>query len=147
MVESNQNLYAVSSSVKYPDKAILLYDGECGFCSYWAKRWHKLTEGRVQYVSYQMHAQHFPRVSMEAARKAVHLITPDGHTYYAAEAVFRALALGGKRRYLLWLYKNFPFFALVSERVYRLVSRHRHRFTYAGKSVCMPNFSSMEGGE
>jgi hypothetical protein len=55
----------------------------------------------------------------------VWLVEPDGRISGAAEAVCRALALPGKKRWMLWGYEHLPGLANVAEALYRLVSRNR----------------------
>ncbi|MEK7556540.1 MAG: DUF393 domain-containing protein [Patescibacteria group bacterium] len=118
-------------------KPTLLYDADCGFCAKWVEHWHRKTGEAVEYAPYQTHGHHFPQVSPAAARKAVQLVMPDGKVYSAAEAVFRTLALGGVKRYLLWLCRYFPLFAPISEWVYHFVATHRHWFGKpSGALVC-----------
>lgn len=126
-----------------PDKPTLLYDADCGFCTKWVNRWHKKTGAAVEYAPFQTHGHHFPQVTSEAARQAVQLVMPDGKIYAAAEAVWRTLALGGVKRYALWLYQHFPFFAHISEAVYRFIARHRSWFGRAGGApVCTSSLPS-----
>jgi predicted DCC family thiol-disulfide oxidoreductase YuxK len=44
---------------------LLLYDGDCGFCGYWARYWQKLTGERVDYRPYQELAAQYPDIPRE----------------------------------------------------------------------------------
>jgi lipase maturation factor 1 len=46
-----------------PDKPLLLYDGECGFCKLWIARWKTATGGLVDYAPSQEAAERFPEIS------------------------------------------------------------------------------------
>lgn len=35
------------------DRPIMIWDGECGFCARWIKRWERITGDKIQYVQYQ----------------------------------------------------------------------------------------------
>ena len=38
----------------------LIYDGDCGFCFYWARYWQKLTGDSVEYRPYQQVLAQYP---------------------------------------------------------------------------------------
>lgn len=40
----------------------LVYDGDCGFCGYWARYWQKLTGDSVDYRTYQDVAADYPSI-------------------------------------------------------------------------------------
>ena len=42
-------------------KPRLIYDGDCGFCVYWARYWQKLTGSSVEYRPYQEVASEYPK--------------------------------------------------------------------------------------
>ena len=44
-------------------RPVLIYDGDCGFCVYWARYWRKLTGDRVEYRPYQEAAADYPDIS------------------------------------------------------------------------------------
>ncbi len=110
------------------DRPVMLWDGDCGFCRFWIERWKRLTRGRVDYAPYQQVAgDRYPEVPEAGLRKAVHLVEPDGTVSRGAEAVFRALAVAG-RRWPLWLYRRVPGIAPLSEWAYGFVAGHRTFF-------------------
>ena len=106
--------------------AVMLYDGDCGFCRRRVDVWEKSTDGFVLYEPYQQALARFPQVRQEQCREAVQLIMPDGTVFSGACAVLQALALGGRYKRLLWCYRRVPFFGQIAEWCYRLVARHRH---------------------
>jgi len=122
-----------------PERPLLLWDGDCGFCRRWVLRWRVRTAGRVDYAPYQIAAARFPEISLEAAAAAVHLVAPDGLVSVGAEAAFRALsyAPGGGR--LLWAYERVPGFSRVSEAAYRLVAARRTFFSRLTALLWGPN--------
>ena len=103
----------------------MVFDGDCGFCRRWIARWRHATGDRIEYVPYQDATERFRDVAREDFAQAVHLIEPDGRVSHGAEAVFRALALGARRRFPLWLYDRVPLVAPVCEFCYRTVARRR----------------------
>ncbi len=107
----------------------LLFDGDCGFCRRWIRRWNKLTGDRVRYVPYQEALVHYPQLTEQQCAAAVQLVLLDGSVLSGAHAVFRALDLGGRHRWLLRLYERRPWFAGLAERLYQLVAHHRAFFS------------------
>jgi len=114
-----------------PDKALLVYDGDCHFCSLWVRRWQQLTGEAVAYLPSQdpRIAAQFPEIPREQFAAAVQLIMPDGTVYSGAEAVFHALASHRLWRWPVQLYDRFPFLARLSERAYGFVAGHRPLFS------------------
>ncbi len=106
-------------------KPVLVYDGECGFCKMWVRRWQRRTAGAIAYAPFQEAAPRFPHIPPGDFAAALKLIMPGGRVYSGAEAVFRSLALAGHRRWLLWSYEHVPGFQSVSEAVYRFIAAHR----------------------
>lgn len=111
----------------HPEKPTLLWDGECGFCARWIRRWNRLTGDAVDYRVYQDALDEFPQIDEDACRRAVQLILPDGRVYSAAHAVLRAMNIGGRDFGLLFLYQRCGFFRRLAEAAYRFVARHRDR--------------------
>ena len=108
-----------------PDKPTLLWDGECGFCARWIRRWQKATGDAVEYRPYQEALSEFPQVSRADCAAAVQLILPDGLVFAAAHAVLQALALGGRAKRLLALYERCGIFRWCAETAYRFVAANR----------------------
>ena len=110
---------------EHPSRHLLVFDGDCGFCRQWVRRWGRITGDRVEYRPYQEDATRFPEIGPDRFKAKVWLIEPDGRATGGAHAVLRLYALVGEKRGLLWLYKNFLIFAATAEAAYRLVARHR----------------------
>ena len=96
-----------------PPRPLMVYDGDCNFCTLWIRRWQQMTGESVDYLPAQdprIPAQ-FPEIPREQFDTAVQLIESDGAVYSGAEAVFRTLAHGPKCQWLLRTYENSPAFA------------------------------------
>src|SRR5215472_16191872 len=102
-------------------RPLLIYDGDCGFCGYWARYWQRLTGDRVEYRPYQEVAARYPAISTADFQRAVQFIRPDGRHASAAEASFLTLSHAPGKGSWLWLYRNLPGFAPVSERAYAFI--------------------------
>ena len=105
-------------------KPVFVYDGGCGFCKLWVRRWQKMVGEAVEFAPFQTAAQNFPDIPRSEFEAAVKLIVPDGRVFSAAEATFRMLALGGQGRWL-WLYEHVPGFKHLAEAIYRLIAKRR----------------------
>ena len=110
---------------------MLVYDGDCRFCTLWVRRWQQITGERVEYVALQTAevAVRLPELSRQELEAAVHLIEPDGVVCTGAEAVFRALAKNPRELWLQDWYEHSPGFACAAEWVYGFVARHRTFFS------------------
>ena len=109
-------------------RPLLVYDGDCGFCGYWARYWQKLTGDRVAYRPYQEVAAQYPAIPLASFQRAVQYITPDGHHASAAEASFLVLSHARGKRIWLSLYRRLPGFATIAEWAYAFTAAHRPAF-------------------
>ncbi len=109
-------------------RPMLIFDGDCAFCGYWARYWRKLTGERVEYRPYQEAVAQFPAISQAEFQRAVQYIAPDGTRASAAEASFLTLSHARGNGYWLVLYRHLPGFAAISEWAYAFVAAHRPAF-------------------
>jgi predicted DCC family thiol-disulfide oxidoreductase YuxK len=123
----NQSANGVHASDARP-RPLLIYDGDCGFCAYWARYWQKLTGDNVDYQPYQEVAEQFPTIPVTEFQRAVQYVAPDGHRASAAEASFLTLSHARGKGVWLALYKKVPGFAAVSELAYAFIAAHRGAF-------------------
>ena len=132
-----------------PDKPLVIYDGNCGFCRIWVRYWKQLTGARVDYAPSQEAGAHFPQIPPEAFQESVQLVMPGGEVISGARAVFTALQSAPGLRWMLGLYERAPAFAAVSEASYRLIAAHRTffyqvtRFTF-GKNITPLRYAGVE---
>jgi lipase maturation factor 1 len=130
-----------------PSKPLLVFDGDCNFCTLWVRRWQQLTGDRVDYLPAQDPAiiAQFPEIPRQLFETAVQLIETDGTIYSGAEAVFRTLAYGPNRQWPLRCYQSTPPMANLTEWAYRLVAENRTFFSrltrwFWGRHVEQPNY-------
>ena len=107
---------------------LLIYDGDCGFCIYWARYWQRLTGDRVTYAPYQEVTAQYPEIPMAEFQRAVQYVAPDGKIASGAEAAFLTLSHASGKRFWLTLYRHIPGFAAVAELMYSFVASHRSAF-------------------
>lgn len=114
-----------------PAKPLLVFDGDCHFCTLWIKRWQQISGDGVDYVPFQSAegAARFPELPREQFATAVQLIEPDGTVHSGARAALGALARHRLWAGLLWLYRHWGFFARAAETSYRFVAGHRGLFS------------------
>lgn len=108
-------------------RALLLWDGECGFCrrcAAWAEARDRA--GRLRALPYQ-EAPSPPMTDAlrRACGRAVHLVLPEGRTLAAGRAVLGVLALLGWERTARLLSRR-PFVWMI-EAGYWVVARNRGR--------------------
>jgi predicted DCC family thiol-disulfide oxidoreductase YuxK len=109
-------------------RPLLVYDGDCGFCAYWAHYWRELTGDSVDYRPYQEVAAQYPAIPVTDFQRAVQYITPDGRYARAAEASFLTLSHARGKGIWLALYRKLPGFATISELAYAFTAAHRPAF-------------------
>ena len=129
MQETSENRSTDAAKTPAADpRPLLVYDGDCGFCTYWARYWQELTSDRVEYRPYQEVAVRYPAISQADFQRAVQFIAPDGHVASAAEASFLTLSHARGKGFWLALYRNLPGFATISELAYAFIAAHRPGF-------------------
>ncbi|HEY2446697.1 MAG TPA: lipase maturation factor family protein [Rhizomicrobium sp.] len=123
------------SARELPDvrRPLLIYDGDCAFCMYWVRYWQQLTGDRVTYAPYQQVASQYPAIPVDEFRRAVQYIAPDGEIAGAAEASFLTLSHAPGKSYWLWLYRNIPGFAFITEIAYAFIAARRTLFDHVSR--------------
>jgi predicted DCC family thiol-disulfide oxidoreductase YuxK len=113
---------------RLPDRPLLLFDGDCGFCRFWVARWRATLRDQVDFAPAQQEVSRLPQITEQAWRRSVQLVMPEGMVYGGAEAVFRTLVYFPGRRWMLAVYRYLPGARPASEAAYRLVADHREFF-------------------
>ncbi|HXE24811.1 MAG TPA: DCC1-like thiol-disulfide oxidoreductase family protein, partial [Roseiarcus sp.] len=111
-----------------PARPRLIYDGDCGFCFYWARYWQRLTGDSVEYRPYQQVLSQYPAIPEAEFKRAVQFIAPEGERASAAHASFLTLAQARGKGFWLALYRRLPGFAPVSEVAYAFIAHRRGAF-------------------
>jgi predicted DCC family thiol-disulfide oxidoreductase YuxK len=109
-------------------RPLLVYDGDCTFCAYWARYWQALTGDQVEYRPYQEVAAQFPEIPLASFQRAVQYVGTDGRIAAAAEASLLTLSHAPGKGFWLALYRHLPGFAPLAERAYRFTAAHRGGF-------------------
>lgn len=124
-----------------PEKPQLIFDGDCGFCRRWIRRWKSFTGSKVEYEISEKVITLYPEIGGNKFDRAVQLIETDGKVYEGAEAVFRTLSYAPGKSWLYKLYQKTPVFQKVSEWFYAKVAHNRIFFSQLTKWVWGKNLS------
>jgi predicted DCC family thiol-disulfide oxidoreductase YuxK len=106
-------------------RPIVVYDGDCAFCTARARRLQRKTGEALSFAPYQDAAERFPEIPRVEFERSLVFIDVEGRAFAGAQAVYRALACKPGTRGFLWCYRRVPGFAWVSELGYRFIARHR----------------------
>ena len=112
-----------------PEKPLVVYDADCGFCCFWVLRWQALTPERFDWEPYQTASARFPEIPEREFHEAVQLIQPDGKILSGADAVLRVLANSPRWRIVARISERLPLVVTVARALYRVVARHRTVFS------------------
>lgn len=118
---------------------LVLYDGECGFCTSSMRRWIIAGNGRLEFSAVQDGAGEAYGFPSDRPMGAVHLIEVDGRIRRGAEAVFRMMALCESfPGNVAWsMYQRTTLFRILSNWGYRWVAERRAALS---KMICrLPN--------
>ncbi|MGI9046961.1 MAG: hypothetical protein ACR2FI_09280, partial [Burkholderiales bacterium] len=57
---------------------LLIYDGDCEFCSWWARYWQRGSAGRLRIAPYQQVANDYPHIPAREFSRAAQYIGAEG---------------------------------------------------------------------
>ena len=110
---------------KYPpNKNILIWDGDCGFCKFWKTRWQQKTEGKVAFETYQNSSKKFSDIPLKEFKKASRLIEIDGKIYSGPDSAYRSLWHAGNKKWHQ-LYSSNHIFRNLSDNGYNHIAKNR----------------------
>ena len=119
-----------TQSATPPGHAILVYDGDCGFCLASARWLQRRTRALLELIEFD-EAEKRPGIlaslSHADMHRSSHFVTADGIEYHGGASITRSLRLvpGG------WLvaFVDWPLLSIIREASYSLVSANRHRLS------------------
>lgn len=116
------------------ERALMVYDGDCRFCTRWIERWKTITGDRVEYRRSQDGP--FDGVPAEACEHSVQFLGTDGSRTERARAVFDALATARLfGRLLAWAHRRVPGFGAAADAVYDGIARNRNAFSWLTRTL------------
>ena len=86
--------FAFARSTRAPGRHVVLFDGECPFCTKNAARLEQFARsGAIEKLSFHDEGvlARFPGITREACMRAMHFVTRDGHVHVGAAAIAQAL--------------------------------------------------------
>jgi len=122
-------------------KNILLYDGECGFCSAvadWVVRTNK--DNNIETIPYQ--TADFNNIAVgltfeQASRSAIFIRRSDGHIFLNARSILETLKHTHGIYELIGYLGSNPIISLLCYPFYRLFARYRRRLSIVlGYNAC-----------
>jgi predicted DCC family thiol-disulfide oxidoreductase YuxK len=115
---------------------ILLFDGDCGFCSRTVEIVRRTVQPCVQFVPWQHADLATLKVTAARADREVLWISPSGSKVHGGPRALSAVLMCGRRRWR-WLGLAFrvPPVSWMASGVYRIVARNRHRLP-GGTATC-----------
>ena len=121
-----------------PTGPMLIFDGDCGFCTSsanWAARgWSRPVQAQAwQLLGAEQLAE--LGLSVAQAQEAAWWVDPDGRLFRGHRAMGKALAAGGGWRRLVGLVILVPPGSWVAAGAYPVIARWRHRMP-GGTSAC-----------
>lgn len=116
---------------------ILIYDGDCGFCTR-SVRWVERLPVRLRIVPWQEADLAALRITEARARHEVLLVDPTGHVSGGADAVAQVLKHCRVPWSLMGSAMSAPGVRFAAERGYRWVADNRHRLPGATPACQLP---------
>ncbi|CAM5519672.1 thiol-disulfide oxidoreductase DCC family protein [Streptomyces hirsutus] len=118
---------------------ILLFDGDCGFCSRTIEIARRTIQPRVQFVPWQYADLAALGVTEDRADREVLWISPVGGKVYGGPRALSAVLMCGRRRWWwLGLVLRLPPVNWTARGVYRVVAKNRHRLPGGTASCSLP---------
>lgn len=118
-----------------PERALVLYDGECRFCRAQMNNLLRLARpNALEPLSFQDEGvlERFEGITWEECMEAMHLITPDGRVYRGMEAAARAVTTRRILGAFAWLY-YVPLLRQLLDAFYRWIAKRR--YAIAGREL------------
>jgi len=109
-----------------PEQDTLVWDGSCGFCAYWVRRWQLLTAGKLHFAPYQEVASHFKDIDIQHFKEASRLIEASGVVHSGPQSAYQSLALAGEYTFLARWYSHYRWFRAISDLLYYGVASRRN---------------------
>jgi predicted DCC family thiol-disulfide oxidoreductase YuxK len=113
----------------YPAASVVIYDGQCQFCSRQVRRLARLDgKNRLSFLS--LHdpriESDFPALSHDELMEAMHLVEPSG-TIHRGAAAFRLMTRRLPRLWILVPLMHLPFSLPLWQAIYHYIARRRYR--------------------
>lgn len=126
---------------KFPpeEKPILVWDGACGFCNYWVTRWEQISEGKINFQTYQKIAEQFRDIPLKEFKKASRLITTEGRVYSGPDSAYMSYYISNPKSPWHRWYVHHKWFQKLSDSGYNFIAKHRSFFFKLTKAMLGSN--------
>ena len=109
-----------------PQKPLLVFDGECGFCRRLASKWREKTGEQIDFAPYNEISDNYRHIPIEEFKKEIKLIYPEGRVYGGAAAAFKVIEQSDSPlRILSRIYNHTRAIDPIWEWFYKIVARNR----------------------
>jgi predicted DCC family thiol-disulfide oxidoreductase YuxK len=119
------------------ERPVLIYDGDCGFCTTSVRLLVRWLRPPVDVVAWQHTDLAGYGLTEAAARRAVQWVGPDGHSA-GAPAVAALLRRTGGPWWVLGTLLGWPLIRQVAAVAYRLIAANRHRLPGGTPACALP---------
>jgi predicted DCC family thiol-disulfide oxidoreductase YuxK len=120
-----------------PGRPLLVFDGDCGFCTTWADRWQRWS-GLDHVEPWQFLDLEPLGLTEERCTTAVQWVAGDGTVASAEDAVIAALRHAGGAWALLGRMLALPGIHAGAGVLYRLIARYRYRLPGSTPACRLP---------
>ncbi|MEV5944582.1 DUF393 domain-containing protein [Streptomyces sp. NPDC051994] len=118
---------------------VLVFDGDCGFCSTSVRFAERRLHPRCETIPWQFADLEALGITLTRAEHEVLWVTPRGVVYGGAQAVAKALLSAGGGWALAGALLMLPPMRWAAHGVYRLVANNRHRMPGGTAACALPN--------
>ncbi|MFG2196784.1 thiol-disulfide oxidoreductase DCC family protein [Streptomyces sp. NPDC048639] len=122
-----------------PTQPVLVFDGDCGFCTTSVRFAEQRIRPRCEVVPWQFADLQTLGVTQERAEHEVLWVTPAGTVHGGAQAVAKVLLSAGRGWSLVGALLMLPPARWAAHGVYRLVANNRHRMPGGTAACALPN--------
>ena len=120
-----------------PDRPLLVFDGDCGFCTTWAHRWQRWS-GLDHVEPWQFLELEPLGLTEERCTTAVQWVAEDGAVSSAEDAVIAALRHQGGTWAVLGRMLALPGVHALAGVLYRLIAKYRYRLPGSTPACRLP---------
>lgn len=122
-------------TVQVTNQPVLVFDGDCGFCTTSVRFAERRVRPRCEIIPWQFADLEALGATREQAEYEVLWVTPVGTVYGGSQAVAKALLSAGRGWSVLGALLMLPPLRWAAHGVYRLVANNRHRLP-GGTAAC-----------
>ncbi|GAA2578312.1 DUF393 domain-containing protein [Actinomadura fulvescens] len=124
--------------MSFRERPVLVYDGDCGFCTASVRFLERRVPTSAEVVAFQFADLGSLGIDAEQASYEVVWVARDGRTYGGAQGIARLLVDAGKLWRPLGMVAMVPPFRWLAHGLYRLVANNRYRLPGGTPACALP---------